>query len=479
MNRWSSLLCLLFITGLSFAQKVTVSDEITLRNDLSYDLVGKIDSHFILFRDRGNKFEARIYDQELKLKMDKDITLADRNCNIYASLATATSFYIFYGFRHRGDYYLLADELDSGCNIMSSDTIKIFENIILNPNIRHARSEDRSKIIFFTDEKDHEMLVVLYDITTERTIYDRKIYFKETYLKDDFRSLLVTNTGDMILILEKNNFRSKKDKHVFEIHRFYPSSDAAETYIVPVFRFVSFHSKFVFDNVNQQLVGGGVYSQKNLNRAEGVYYLKHSLRVGAEERLTTFAFQSRFDEEITKRSKDKNEFSQLEVSDIALHQDGGALLIMEIKKEYERRSAYGSARNLNLPGGGYRNAMLVDYYYEDMALFSVNADGNLLWTDILHKKQYSHDDDGIFSSFFLFKNPSRLRLVYNDEISSENTVSEYVVQGDGKYQRKSVLSTEYVRLQLRFKDAVQISPSAFIVPSQRSLRLNLVKIEYL
>jgi len=479
MNNWCKIIFLILCAGGAMAQKVTVSDEITLRNDLSYDLVGKIDSNFILFRDRGNKFEAGIYDQELKLKSEKEITLSDRNCNVYASLATPRSFYVFYGFRHRGDYFLQGDQLDGNCNIISSDTIKVFDHIILNPTIRYARSEDRSKIIFFTDEKDHEMLVVLFDLKSHKTIYDRKIYFQETYLKDDFRSLLVTNTGDMILILEKNNFRSKKDKHVFEIHRFHPTAEAAQTYIIPVFRFVSFHSKFVYDNINKQLVGGGVYSQKNLNRAEGVYYLKHTLEQGAEERLTTFAFQSRFDEEITKRSKDKNEFSQLEVSDIALHEDGGALLIMEIKKEYERRSAYGSGRNLSLPGGGYRNSMLVDYYYEDMALFSVNSDGNLLWNDILHKKQYSHDDEGMFSSFFLFKNPSRLRLVYNDEISSENTVSEYVVQADGKYQRKSVLSTEYVRLQLRFKDAVQVSPTAFIVPSQRALRLNLVKIEYL
>ena len=45
----------LFCTMALHAQKVTVSEEVTLRNDLSYDLVGKIDSHFVLFRDRGNK----------------------------------------------------------------------------------------------------------------------------------------------------------------------------------------------------------------------------------------------------------------------------------------------------------------------------------------------------------------------------------------------------------------------------------------
>ncbi len=464
--------------GSALAQKVTVSQEITLRNDLAYDLVGKIDSHFILFRDRGSKYEASIYDQELKLKSEREIVLADKTCQLLATLATPESFFLFYGFRHRGDYYIQADQLNGECTIISSDTVKIFESVILNPNIKFARSEDRTKIIFFTDEKDHEMQVVLYDLTARRTVYDRKIYFKETFLQEDFRSLLVSNAGEMFLILEKNNYRSRKDKHVFEVHCFYPSAEAARMFVIPVVRFVSFHSKFAYDNTNRQLVGGGIYSQKNLNRAEGVFYIKHSLEIGEEERLTTFAFESRFDEEITRRSRDKNEFSQLEVSEIALRQDGGALLIMEIKKEFERRSVYGSGRPLNNPGG-FRNFMLVDYYYEDMALFSINADGSLMWSDILHKKQYSHDDDGIFSSFFLFKNPSRLRLVYNDEISSENTVSEYVVQADGQYQRKSVLSTEYVRLQLRFKDAVQVSHSAFIVPSQRSMRLNLVKIEYL
>ncbi|MBK7609113.1 MAG: hypothetical protein IPI18_18865 [Saprospiraceae bacterium] len=201
---------------------------------------------------------------------------------------------------------------------------------------------------------------------------------------------------------------------------------------------------------------------------------------GVNERVTTFPFETRFDDEITRRSKDKNEFSQLVVSDIALKQDGGALLITEIKKEYERRASYGAGtRSIGGNPYGLRSPMMVDFYYEDMAVFAVDGNGNLDWSEVLHKKQYSHDDDGVFSSFFLFKNPSRLRLVYNDEISSENTVSEYVVQSDGQYQRKSVLSTEYVRLQLRFKDAIQISSNAFVVPSQRSLRLNLVKIEYL
>lgn len=370
------------------------------------------------------------------------------------------------------------DQIDLHGKIISSDTIKIYEDILLNPSMRETHSEDKTKFMFFNTDNEHESDFTVFDLTIHKNLLNKKILFKDSDFKEDFRSMMVTNDGTVISVFEKNNHRSKKDIHQFEIFKFYPNSEKFSQFAIPV-KFVTFHTKFTYDNANHHLVGGGVYTFKNTSRAEGVYFISHNLMEGGEERVTTFPFETRFDEEITRRSKDRNEFNQLIVSDIALKQDGGALLIMELKKEYERRAGYtGNSRGYGYPYS-YRAPMLVDYYYEDMALFDVDKSGNLAWSNVLHKKQYSHDDDGMYSSYFLFKNPSRLRLIYNDEISTENTVSEYVVQTNGQYQRKSVLSTEYVRLQLRFKDAVQISSTSFLVPSQRSQHLNLVKIEYL
>ncbi|MEO5582241.1 MAG: hypothetical protein ABIR66_06090, partial [Saprospiraceae bacterium] len=334
------LLLVIRIEGVN-AQKVTVSEEIALRTDLAYDLVGKIDSQVILFRDRGNKFEAKIFDESLRFKTDIEINLADRNCTIMATLQHDTTFSVFYGFRHRGNYYLQADRFNGNCTKVSGDTIKIYDDILLNPTIKYTRSEDKSKILFFTTEHDHDMQVSVFDLNSRKTIFDRKILFKETDISEDFRSMLVTNDGEIITIFEKENYKSKKGKHIIEVFQFFAGNELAQSYLIPLYKLVSFHNKFVYDNVNKQLVGGGVYTQKNLNRAEGIYFIKHSLRAEADVRLTTFPFETRFDEEITRRAKDKNEFNQLEVSDIALKQDGGALLITEIKKEYERRSAYG------------------------------------------------------------------------------------------------------------------------------------------
>jgi hypothetical protein len=139
----------------------------------------------------------------------------------------------------------------------------------------------------------------------------------------------------------------------------------------------------------------------------------------------------------------------------------------------ERRSG---ATNRNFYDSGAR--AVIDYYYDELIVISVHPDGETHWKSILHKKQYSQDDNGIYSSYFLFKTPGNLRFLFNDEIRQENTVSEYVLNALGEYNRKGLLSTEHLDLKLRFKDAVQVDANAVVVPSERRNRLKLMKLVY-
>ena len=68
--------------------------------------------------------------------------------------------------------------------------------------------------------------------------------------------------------------------------------------------------------------------------------------------------------------------------------------------------------------------------------------------------------------------------MYNDEIKNNNTVSEYVLDPLGNTERKSVLSTEYQNLRLRFSQAIQTGSASLIVPSEKNWKMNMVKIEY-
>ena len=151
---------------------------------------------------------------------------------------------------------------------------------------------------------------------------------------------------------------------------------------------------------------------------------------------------------------------------------------MELYKEFSRRSSYGNSVSSRGNFGPNARRGWVDYYNEDIIVTSFSADKTVDWTKILYKKQFSQDDEAIFSSYFIMKTPSRLRLVYNDEIKRSNTVSEYIMDPGGWIKRNSLLSTSQQDLKLRFRDALQISSNEIIVPSETNYNLSLVKITY-
>jgi hypothetical protein len=229
----------------------------------------------------------------------------------------------------------------------------------------------------------------------------------------------------------------------------------------------------VFDNINHSLLITGLYSERNTTRALGFYFIR--FQAGKNYVVNLLPFDESLLANVHGREVAVSRgLSDFNVQQVALRQDGGAVIIAELNKEFSRRSSLPMRRD----NGSFARGGWVDYYFEDLILFAVHADGTLHWNDVLRKRQYSQDDDAIYSSFFLFKTPERLRFLFNDEIKQENTVGGYEVTGTGFIERKTVFNTDYQRLKLRFKDGIQVAYNECIVPSERNNRLSLVRIRY-
>jgi len=227
------------------------------------------------------------------------------------------------------------------------------------------------------------------------------------------------------------------------------------------------------DNLHSDLILSGLFSEKPSGKSKGLYIVKVGLHDGQMQLRTVL-----LDEELLlsiygKEVSANKGITNFAVQDIVLREDGGALVIAEMMKEYSRRPNMPGRRDFGYPRGGW-----VDYYFEDLIVFSLHPDGSEHWNAVLHKKQYSQDDDAMYSSYFLFRTPEKLRLIFNDEIRQENMVSEFIVRGNGYFDRRSVFSTNYQRLRLRLRDAVQVAYNECVVPSERNGRLSLVKITF-
>jgi hypothetical protein len=189
---------------------------------------------------------------------------------------------------------------------------------------------------------------------------------------------------------------------------------------IPLTEYLTNDMRFTFDNLNHRLVAAGLYAEKNRDRANGIFFL--SVAPGDTSGKAVLRYEP-FDDKFISvlRQKDVSDDTKgvedADVKQLVLRQDGGVIVVVERQHEIQRGSAAGR--------GFWREGMrmVVDFYFDDVFIVALHPDGRAHWKTVLHKKQYSQDDEGTFSSYFLVRGSDKLRVLFNDEIKYENTCS--------------------------------------------------------
>ena len=456
------------------AQKITVSEPVMLRQDIAYYLLGKMGNRTLLFRDQGVQFEVTAFDDQMQESWRKNLELDKRQPKVLYVLADKGAFSIIYRFREKSNLITKIHKYGPAANLIDSITIKNHGYLFYNPNLTVVESEDRSKLLLYHIEKQHTFKVISFDVKNMEVLWEASVQPPEFNYFQNFRDIIVDNDGNMMLVLEKNNYRNQRETHYYEFHCYYGLSKELIQFNIPMQSKLTYAATFTFDHLNGNLIGTGFFSDKNLGRADGTFYLNIKPQDHKNFLLSFNTFNNDFMINLLGKEADKNKgVPDIEIAELVLRRDGGVILIAERNRTMDRRAA---AVNRSYYDSHTRFA--VDYYYEDIVSLSIHPDGTTHWNTVLHKKQYSQDDDAIYSSFFLFKTGSNLRFLFNDEIKYENTVSEYVLNGIGDSERNSLMSTERLKLRLRFRDAFQVDANTLIIPSEHRSKLKLVKMEY-
>ena len=456
-------------------QEIRVSDEVALRNAISYDLIGELKGNTLLLQDRKSEVEVQGFNTAMQQAWTKELELDKRQPKVVGVLGMEETFTLFYQFRWKGNTILKAHRYNHNANLVDSVTMKDYGFLFYSPDFEMIRSQDRSKVLIYFLEKYKTIRSVVFDVNKMKVIADTNITPDDLDFNFEFVQPLLNNNGDFSFILSKDNFRSRKKEHHYEIHEYIVDNQNWVMYDVGLGNRLTYDINFLYDNLNGGMSAAGLYSDKNIAKANGFFYLRLPEHNGDNKVLNFHEFEDEFVSSFTGKEVDDNKgINEVAVEDIVLRRDGGLLLVGERNKQFERRTAASASRLYYDPTA----RSLVDYYNEDIFIIAFHPDGKKHWELILPKKQFSQDDGGIFSSYFMFKTPSQLRLMFNDEIKPKNTVSEYIVRGDGSFERKSVMNTDNLELKMRFRDAVQLDSDEILIPSERRNRLKLVKLEY-
>lgn len=475
--RWVLTILLGCQMFLSMGQEVSISPELSLRNYFSYHILGDIAGKSIVVRDRGYVKEFDVFNRDLELVQSSEIFLEKRRVDIFSVLEQDSLFQLVYGFFEKDSMVFNTRVYNNKIELIDSTEFLRLDKREIRKKIVSTVSEDKSRILLATVDEDDQLVFLLYNANTMSMEWSTKILLEDFDGPPIFHSAVLANNGDFLMAVNRDDWGSRAKGAAFLLvsprsgfHQYVGLNHGEKSLENVLTR---------YDNRNNNWLICATYKEDAEKESQGfAYLLKPTSSFNVEEQFTYLPFPQEMYATLLQGKKKKNRvFDDLSIVDIVFRNDGGFILVSEIQREYTRRNPYNSYGRVGYDGYSSRRAW-IDYYNDDIIVSNISGDGSLLWNRILYKKQFSQDDDGIYSSFFVMKTPSRLRFIYNDEIKRNNTVSEYLMDPAGQIARNSLLSTAYQKMKLRFQDAVQVSSNSLIVPSERSYDLNLVRITY-
>ncbi len=450
------------------AQAITISQEIGLKNDYAYSILGWVENDMLLFRDKGNRFFVQAFDRKLHLKWERELFLGDGRPDVFGIVTHEDRFHVLFGSRIKGVYHIQHYEYGHDVTLIDSSSLSIYENSFVTPRIFLEESEDKSKVLLYEYQK-RGLTLLSYDLKSKVVGTVQRLNLDGKDLIEDFRSIIINNYGTFFITLQSN--RQVQRSQYLHIYGGAPGADRIFHDTIKLDNGQLMDIFPLYDHQHNCLVITGLYGERNTPKANGLYFIKYYQAESAA--LHYLPFDEKLLTDVNGRGGSSTKgLSDFKVQKVALRQDGGVVIVAEMVKEFSRRSSLPMQQG----SGSYLRDGWVDYYFEDLVLFAIHPNGQEHWQEVLRKRQYSQDDGAMYSSFMLFKTPERLRFLFNDEIKFENTVGGYEVTGTGFIERKTVFNTDYHKLKLRFMDGIQVAHNECIVPSERNNRLNLVRI---
>jgi hypothetical protein len=463
------------------AQKVTVSPEINLRSDRAYYLLGQVDESILLFRDQGDKKILDIFEENLVLSSERNVDLLSDRALVYDVINTDSAFSVFYGFNDEDEVVVQMDVFNATANRIDSVEISREERSFKALQYEPIISENKNIIALYNITDRDQMTLLVFDIERKKTLLNSKYKLVDLNLYEDIMQIEVSNQGDVIILYERNNTKSAKENHFARLIRFLSNGEETEEINLPLKDVITSDLFFKIDNKNRRLAITGLYDEKSRDQSIGYVWINGSINRWQDEQVYLIPFEEVVFFEVYGNNKVKK-LRNFQVSSLLLKADGSPILVFEHSRNVLRQNGgvtgFNNTNTFRGQRGGFNSAGWSDHYREDLVIISLDRKLELDWYHVFYKKQFSQNDDALFSSYFTFMTPSRVRLIYNDEIKTSSTVSEYIFDGAGNYKRNSLLSTEYQNLRLIFQYAIQISNSSLIVPSQRNSALSLVKVDY-
>ena len=503
-GRWFVIFLFLLPAFSAYAQKLLYSEpEKDDTRKLNFEIIGKINGNFLIYKNIRNKNTIAILDNDMKLvKSVEQDYLPDNDRVINVDFFAYPDFaYMIYQYRKRNIIYCTAAKIDGNGNktgeLIELDTTQV--NFGADNKIYSVvTSEDKSKIMIFKINSKNKKLYMITTLLMDDKLnllkksrlsiamQDRDDYLNEFQLDNDgdlvfsrFDRVNNENIGDAALVIKYAQADSLMIKDL----------DTEKKYLDEI--------RIKPDNYNKRYIITSFYYKQRRGNVDGFYFYvwdKQSAQPALED---TLVFSEELRREARGNSSTRAAFNDYFIRNIISRKDGGFIVSSEAYYTSSRGGGWNRWNNLygspfmrsydyyyyspysynSLWGNRWNTGQNVRYQADNIAILSFDKNGKREWSSIISKEQFDDQTDDLLS-YQVMNTGGQLHFLFNNLEKRANLLNDFSVQPDGKINRNPTLKNLDRGYELMPKFAKQVSSRQVIIPCVYRNYVCFAKLDY-
>jgi len=460
MKRFVACLVLLFTIGFSNAQRVIYSEPD--KNDYrqtEFEIIGKVGGNVLIYKNTRNNYAISVYDFDMKqkdrVKMD---FLPERIINA-DFLAYPDHCFMFYQYQKRNVVYAMAARIDGGGKIVGEPVVMDTTEIgFLASNKIYSviNSDDKEYIGLFKINSKHEDNFL---VTT--AIYNKDLERKEKQAlnvamperHDYLTEFTIDNEGDFVFVRAVQNQENEKIQRLFLFQKKFGSNQVQEK-AVPLNSLSLDDIRVKVDNYNKHYILSSFYSKSRRGNIEGLYTCIWDKFYDSARSVVSYEFNENLRNDAKGDNSVRTAFNDFFIRNLIVRKDGGFLLASESFFSTGRGGNYNrydymygspflrpmdyymfSPYGYGYPWNRYNTfGQSTRYNAQNIAVFSFDSTGTMMWNNILNKNQYDDETDA-FIGYSLLNTGDQLHFLFNQQEKRLQLLNDQSISPSGQVTR--------------------------------------------
>jgi len=504
ITRWF-VVVLFFHPALSaFSQKLVYSEpEKDDTRKLNFEIIGKINGNFLIYKNIKNKNAIAILNNDMKMvKSVVQDYLPDHDKVINVDFFAYPDFaYMIYQYRKKNLLHCTAVKIDGNGNtvgeLMELDTTQVNSGAD-NKIYSVLTSEDKGKIMIFkinSKNKKRYMITTLLMDDKLNLLKKSRLSIEMKDNDDYLNEFQLDNEGDLCF----TRFDRVNDENIgaADLVIKYAQADSFMIKNLNTEKKYLDEIRIKPDNVNKRYIITSFYYKQRRGNADGFYFFiwdKQSAEPLSED---TLVFSEDLKREARGNSSTRTAFNSFFIRNIISRKDGGFIICSESYYTTSRGGDWNRWNNLygspymrsydyyyyspysynSLWGNRWNTGQSMRYQADNIAILAFDKNAKREWSSIITKEQFDDQTDDLLS-YQIMNTGGQLHFLFNNLEKSANLLNDFSLQPDGKISRNPTLKNLDRGYELMPKFAKQVSSRQVIIPCIFRNYICFAKLEY-